>query len=471
MQSTDSKRPKNGTAVCLLFPRFYEGFIMRKVPLGLAYLAGALKARGIPVEAYNLNVDPIEEIDFKAFDFVGLTCLTPFAETIREALVHVLKSNPGIKVVLGGTHATLATEHTFRAIPETDYVITGEGEEALCELVLDEDSHAAIPGVHYRGGDGRILGTPKRTPDIHALPHPAVALFDRGNLEKRNPLRPILASRGCPWGCHSCQPNLDIVQPYRLRRVDSVIDEIKHRQRAHGQTYFGFIDSEFPIKKEWFRQFRRQISDERIDFAFHCNARADLLDGDILDWYRDLGITRLAIGVESGVDRVVNKVLNKRLDLDLARRMFEAAAERGIRTHAHFMIGMPGETIDDMRRTLDYARDLKAASVEFNLLTPWPGTRFHDIAVEQDLLTETDPAKFNEKRVPVLTTLDFTAGQVMEMHDEISRKLCSEGWTRTPDGTVFFRPGFEQYADPAPPPAARPGLRKPGYGEVGIAAP
>ena len=463
MDVTAEEGAQGGKSVCLLFPYFDEGFIMRKVPLGLAYLAGALRGRGIHVEAYNLNVDDIREINFKDFDFVGLTCLTPFAETIRNALAHVLKSSPAIKVVLGGTHPTLATQHCLDSIPEADYLITGEGEEAICELVMNEDNFAAIPGVYYRDKDGKAKGTPKKTPDIHAMAYPDLTLFDHGKLEERNPLRPILASRGCPWGCFNCQPNLNIVQPYRLRKAESVIEEIQWRQKSHGQTYFGFIDSEFPIKKEWFRLFRRLIRERRIDFAFHCNARADLLDGDILDWYVDLGITRLAIGVESGVQRVVNEVLNKRLGLDLARRMFEAADERGIRTHAHFMIGMPGETLDDMRQTLAYARDLKATSVEFNLLTPWPGTRFHDIAIEGGLLTENDPAKFNEKRIPVITTPDFTARQVMDMHIEISRSLTGEGWTRTPDGTVFFRPGFEQYADPAPPPSARPGLRKPGY--------
>ncbi len=450
--------------VCLLFPFFEHGFIMRKVPLGLAYIASGLEKEGIYVEAYNLNTDPLDAIDFTKFDYVGMTLLTPFISEINKLCKIIRKANPKIKFVLGGTHATLATDHTFEAIPDTDYVIRGEGEVSFAQLVLEEKDPGTIPGVFYRGTDGTILGLGQHTPDIHSLPFPNVALFDHGNLEARNPLRPILTSRGCPWACKNCQPNLDIVQPYRLRHVDDVITEIIYRQETFGQTYFGFLDSEFPIKKWWFEELYAEIKRRKIDFEFHCNARADLLDRDIFKMYKDLNISRLAIGVESGVDRVVNGILNKRLDLKWTHEMFEAADEAGIRTHGHFMIGMPGETLDDMQATLDYALKLAATSIEFNFLTPWPGTRFFDICKENDYLVEKDVSKFNEKNVPVVSTEDFTAEQVMDFYYHLRRVLTNKGYHPTPDGTVFYHPSYDG-DDLAPPPAAREGTRAAGYQE------
>lgn len=446
--------------VCLLFPYFDEGFIMRKVPLGLAYLASALEAKGVYVEAYNLNVDDIEAIDLASFDFFGITCLTPFVREIESICARIRQNNTTARIVLGGTHPTLATQHTLDALPEVDYVIKAEGEVSFPRLVTEEESYATIPGVYVRDADGTAVGLPAAPPNIHELAYPNVGLFDHGELEKRNPLRPILTMRGCPWQCKNCQPNLTIVQPYRLRQVDDVIAEIEHRQRAYGQTYFGFLDSEFPIKKRWFVEFHEKIHARRIDFEFHCNARADLLDRDVLRMYRDLNISRLAMGVESGSQRVVDTVVNKRLDLKVTADAFDAAAEIGLRTHAHFMIGLPGETLDDMQETLDYAMDLPTTSVEFNFLTPWPGTHFYDLCVERGYLTETDVAKFNEKRVPVVATEDFTPEQVMDFYHHLRRTLTGLGWQPAPDGTVFYHPDFDG-EDLAPPPAVRPGLRKP----------
>jgi len=447
--------------VCLLFPEFNEGFIMRKVPLGLAYIASSLRQDGISVDAYNLCCDPLEPIDFRKYDFVGITLLTPFINEVRRMIDHIKSVNPNVRIVLGGTHATLATEHTFEALPKTDYVIVGEGERSLSRLVLEEENYESLPGVWWKTDTGEVIGNMRDVPDINNLPFPDNSIFDHGNLEKRNPLRAIMTSRGCPWKCANCQPNLDIVQPYRLRKVGDAIDEIDFRQKNWGQTYFGFVDSEFPIKKWWFEEFYSEIRDRGIKFQFHCNSRADLVDSDILRMYKDLNISRLALGVESGVQRVVNDVINKRLDLDVVKEVFAEAAGLGIRTHAHFMVGIPGETLDEMRETLEFARNLPAVSIEFNILTPWPGTSFYDLCIEKDYLRETDVAKFNEKQVPVIDTEDFTADQVGDFYAKLRGSLGNDGWNMSPDGTVFYHPDYEG-EDLAPPPAARPGTRMPG---------
>ena len=415
---------------------------MRKVPLGLAYLASSLKQNGIRVEAYNLNVDDILKIDFKTFDFVGITTLTPFVRIIREMSIYIKEKNSSIKIILGGPHATYQTEQVFKQIPLVDYVISGEGEISLPSLVLNEADRGTIPGVHYLDESGVMHGTSHIRPDIHNLPWPEQRLFDHGSLEKRNPFRAIMASRGCPFKCYNCQPILNTIQPYRIRRVEDVVEEMRYVQTAYGQKYFGFVDSEFPIKKSWFHKLFKLIESYGMQFQFHCNAQSSLLNYDILQMYKKMNINRLAIGVESGVQSIIDNVLHKGIDLEYTHEMFELASGLEIRTHAHFMIGIPGETLDNMNATLDYALKLNATSLEFNRLTPWPGTKFWDICTENNYLTETDCTLFNEKRISPISTEQFTNTQVMEFFKFLTEKLIANGWRVTADGTVFYHKNY-----------------------------
>jgi anaerobic magnesium-protoporphyrin IX monomethyl ester cyclase len=433
----------SGKGVCLLFPSFREGFILRKVPLGLAYLAAALEEKGIRAVGHNLCCDSLEDIRFEEYDWVGIACLTPLLAEIRRLTAHIRERNPDVRIAVGGPHPTYNPTTVLDELPLVDFAVAGEGEVSFPRLVLGEDP-GSIPGVYRRAPGGGSLGRPPERVDIHAIPDPDGRAFDHGNLERRNPFRGILASRGCPWRCPNCQPMLDLVQPVGLRTPREVLDEIRRRQDAFGETYFGFVDSEFPLRKAWLPEFHALVRDESVEFRFHCNSRADLLDEAVLAMFRDMGINRLAVGIESGVPRVTNGILRKGIDLEGARRMFEHGQRvLGIRMHGHFMIGIPGETKEDWEATLAYARDLPAASIEFNMLTPWPGTGFWDLCRRRGYLVEEDCSRFNEKRRSFIRTEDFTEVEVEEFYGKIRETLVAEGYANSDDGSVYFHPEFE----------------------------
>jgi len=434
--------------VCLLFPEFDEGFVMRKVPLGLAYIAASLKRHGHQVEGYNLSCDDFDRIDFRAFDVVGLTCLTPLVNEIRRLTVLIRKQHPDITIVVGGPHPTYNPELVFSQIPLIDFAVTGEGEIAMAELVGAPERAGEIPGVYQRR-DGRVTGTPHRGKiDITALPYPDQRVFDHGNLEKRNPFRAIMASRGCPFRCYNCQPMLDLIQPVQLRTPEDVFEEVRFRQETYGETYFGFIDSEFPLKKSWLRRFYDLLRRGGLDFSFHCNSRSDLLDRDIFSLFRKMRISRLAVGVESGVQEIIDKVLHKNIDLEHTRRIFALGQkEMGIRMHGHFMLGIPGETKKDWEKTLDYARRLPAASIKFNMLTPWPGTKFWEICTRKGYLVDDDCSHFNEKRHCYIRTPEFSNHDVEAFYEKIRTTLTADGYVNSRDGSVYFHPEYATIID------------------------
>ena len=109
--------------VCLLFPKFNEGFVMGKVPLGLSYLAGALMQAGIEVTGHNLNCDDEDTIDWTHWDWYGMTLLTPLVPEVNRLAAKIRAKNPHARIVCGGTHATLSTAMSFKQIPDLDYIV------------------------------------------------------------------------------------------------------------------------------------------------------------------------------------------------------------------------------------------------------------------------------------------------------------------------------------------------------------
>lgn len=431
--------------VLLLFPKFEDGFVMGKVPLGLAYIASNLEKHGHYVEGYNLVVDPIELIDFDKFDYCGITVLTAFISHTRQLVDYVKKQNPKIKVVLGGPHPSMKILHSLKDITRNvDFVIAGEGEVAMVNLVEAENPHTGkLPGVYFLDETDNVVGAPnQQVGTLDDLPYPNQRIFDHGNLEPLNPFRSFLASRGCPFGCFNCQPYLKNVFKFRLRSPENIVTEMKHLQDTYGQEYFGMVDSEFPVNKKWFMDFVKLKDESKIKFNFHCNAFSKLLDEEILKTYKDMNITRLAIGVESGNQHVVDDVLNKRIDLEYTKKVFDMAQNLGITTHSYFMVGIPGESMENMQETLDYARNLNTNSLEFNIMTPWPGTRFYDMCEQKGWLENKYTFEdYNEKRLGVISTDQWKHTQVVEFHKHVTKTFIEDGWTPASDGTVFFKPG------------------------------
>lgn len=417
---------------------------MGKVPLGLAYIASALQKRGHYVEGYNLVVDPLENIEVEKFDYVGITVLTAFISHTRKLAEALKARNPNIKIVIGGPHPSMKIQHSLEGIsPCIDFVIAGEGEISMCNLVeSDQPRSGFIPGVYFLE-DGQVKGRPYESiSNLDELPYPNQRMFDHGNLEPINPFRSFMTSRGCPFKCFNCQPYLKQVFSFRTRTPENAVKEMLYLNETYGQDYFGFIDSEFPINKLWFKRFVGLTEASGLDFSFHCNAFSRLVDEEVLIGYKKMNVTRVAIGVESGNQHVVDNVLHKRIDLPYTRKVFEMAQKHQVTTHAYFMIGIPGETLDNMQETLDYALNLETNSLEFNILTPWPGTKFYEMCEEKKWLDmQFNYEDYNEKRLGVISTDQWTHRDVTDFFRHVQKEFTNRGWTLSGDGTVYFRPG------------------------------
>jgi anaerobic magnesium-protoporphyrin IX monomethyl ester cyclase len=387
-------------------------------PLGLAYLASVAERRGDEVRIYDGDVEetPLEKAlrDFVP-DLVGITAnTTQITAAWRDAeLIKRLSAVPNAPVILGGPHPTSLPEESA-AKPFVDVVVRGEGEATWLELLsrveIGDSSFQNpisdiqdIAGITYGREDGEIISTPNRSPipaqQLDALPFPAWHLFklDRyTNLQPTvdqvgGPSFPILTSRGCPYRCSYCSqigPRL-----WRARSVDSVVAEWRWLVQEQGAAEIGVLDDSFNINRKRVLDICQRLVDEGLDhvpWIMINGIRANLADEELLGTMKGAGCRRVAFGVESGNQAILDSVVDKHLTLDQVRAAFKAARAVGMETIGFFIIGMPGEAEETMDDTIRFACELDPLVANFSIATPFPGTDMYETVKAQGrILAET----------------------------------------------------------------------------------
>jgi anaerobic magnesium-protoporphyrin IX monomethyl ester cyclase len=193
------------------------------------------------------------------------------------------------------------------------------------------------------------------------------------------PTAQMIASRGCPFGCIFCAwPQLMYnSRSYRVRKPASVVDEMEYllKERKFNSVYFD--DDTFNINKQNVLGICREIQERGLDAAWAIMARPDTMDEEMLVNLKEAGLCAAKYGVESANQGLLDNI-NKGMDLKKADRMIRLTKSLGIKIHPTFTFGLPGETPDTIKRTIDYAMSLKADSIQFSILTPYPGTKFYE---------------------------------------------------------------------------------------------
>lgn len=425
--------------ILLLDPPFFR-FLdedQRSVPLGLAYLAGALRAAGWEdVVVYNADFDPhekkaacnrgyLEEMShFDAYlgavnddahplyrevvdavvahrpDLVGISLRTA-KFFITKTLVRLLKAALGdVPIVIGGPHATGNPEHVLRRT-QADAVVRGEGEETIVALVraLHEGrTPAGIAGVSWRdrdgaGGDGIVHEAPRPfLRDLDALPFPARDRVLYGDRLPPDDIGNILSSRGCPFSCAFCDSRTTWSRKVRRHSARYVVDEIEAIRSAWGTTFFSFQDDCLSTSKR--RIFA--LCDEmerrgltvlpRAEFRWWCEIHPTVVTEDVVARMKAAGCVAMAIGAESGSQRTLDAI-DKRSSPEAVRRAARIIREAGLSLSVFFMIGFPWETEEDIEATLAFMEEIAPDNPTVSILTPLPGTPIHRTCEERGLVS------------------------------------------------------------------------------------
>ena len=410
--------------VLLIYPHVSTSSIEEGVktpPLGLAYIAAVLEKQGYDIGVLDMNAHPEIAAHFRDFleekrpRIVGITCLTPFYSTVLS-LARKVKEFIGVKVIVGGAHATALPEDML-AENAIDYVVLGEGESTMTELVdcllNGGGSPEDIAGIAYiRGTEYYRTEARPYTPNLDEIPFPARHLLTNGKYSSpqfgASKVTSIITSRGCPYNCIYCDYRYLMGLKFRRRSPHNVIAEIEECVEKYDVRYFSFRDSTFTFDEKWISDFCQLIKGKGIRINWDCNGRVSLVTDSMLREMKEAGCLLISYGVESG-DQEILDFANKKTTVEQVRSAFKMTKKAGIETVGYFMIGLPGENWRTIQKTLKLASELNCKYAQFSLAIPFPGTPLYDYAKEHNLIRNVSWDDFSPMNKAILRTqeLDF----------------------------------------------------------------
>lgn len=415
--------------------------------LGLAYLAAYLVECGHEVKVLDMTVRPMSDAELRHClkkehaQLVGVTATTPVIKSAWK-VCQAAKEETGAWTVIGGAHVSAMPEESAE-LDFVDVVVTHEGEVTLvelCETLGLGGSLMAVKGIAFKGPEG-VVRTAERglIEDLNELPFPARQLFpplsayspSQPYLSRRKPSVNILTSRGCPYSCFFCYKGV-FGHRYRMRSVENVVAEWRSLVQDYRVKEIEVVDDNFALDVDRAVEICDRIVAEKlvIPWATFSGIRVDHPDHvRLLKAMKRAGCYRLAMGIESGSDDVLEKI-GKKITTARAREAVKVAQSLGFEIMGLFMIGNVGETAESIQRTIDFARELNTDYAQFLIATPFPGSPMY-AAVEKE-------GKF---LVRDWDEYDNMGGQAFFEMGDITRELA-EGMRQKAYRSFYLRPVF-----------------------------
>jgi anaerobic magnesium-protoporphyrin IX monomethyl ester cyclase len=404
--TTRSERVLLGQSYFLRFDPKLWAAMQPYPPLGTLYAASYLRGRGYDVDLFDAMLAESEsEWDDKLarsqpriavlyednFNYLSKMCLLRMRQA-AFAMIGMARRR-GCTVIVAGSDATDHAQPYLEA--GADYVLIGEGEQTLGELVdhlLRPNGPAleSILGLAFQR-DGQVVITPRRPDltDLDALPFPAWDLVDIPRykslwLEHHGYYSMNLAtSRGCPYHCNWCAKPI-WGQRYHVRTAENVVAELAWLKRTYQPDHVWFVDDIFGLIPGWVEQFATLVDQKNARVPFKSLQRVDLiLKGDTIESLRRAGAQRIWMGAESGSQKILD-AMEKGTQVE---HIYEAASRlhaAGIQVGFFLQFGYPGETRQDIEKTLQMVRDCRPDDIGMSVSYPLPGTRFFT-AVQHEL--------------------------------------------------------------------------------------
>ena len=395
------------------------------LPLGLAYIGSVLEKAGYNTKILDAigdsnpvlikrNVDNIynvqgldtkeiiEKIDPNTLIFGLSLMFTQEWLLHRELIKEVKKAFPNLIIVVGGEHPSAIPEYVLRDCPEIDYVIRGEGELSLLELVhsvYNDKDTSEISGVCSINDKNEFIdnGLSHRIEYIDEIPRPAWHLlkvenyfndyFTSGLARGRN--MAILATRGCPYQCTFCSNPSMWTTRYVMRDPEDLVDEMEWLISEFETTSFEFYDLTAIIKKEWTLEFCNELKKRNfnnITWQLPVGTRTEALDEATLQAIYDTGCRFITYAPESGSVNTL-KTIKKKVRLDRLTKSMKTAVKIGHTIRLNFIIGLPHETIWDCLITIGFAINCAirygVSDINFAIFAPYPGSELFTQLEEQ----------------------------------------------------------------------------------------
>ena len=436
-------------------------------PLGLAYLAAVLERNGhepIVIDAlagYDPPMQPtngmyhcgMTEAELVASarrikpDLVGLTCAYTVQYPTTRSLAQAIKRAVDVPIVIGGAHCSALPQETL-ADGHFDFVVIGEGELpllAICSHLERGTSLAGVKGIAYRDPDGAAHETGKEPMrEINAVPMPARHLFEMSKYicspyshngsTLRMPYATMITSRGCPLHCSFCSVHTIWGRNNRTRDAEQVVDEIEHLQQEYGVKEIHVEDDMLTLDRKRLISICDKMVARKLDVTWTTpnGVFVNTLNEELLVAMKRSGCYQLALAIESGSKSVLRNLMKKNVSLEYAREVVHMMRKLDMGVYFFFIIGMPGETEEDILQTIDLAKQLRPDEAYFSIATPYPGTPLYDECRKKGYIpADYDPTLMRPTQ-PLIET-EFLSRQDV-------RRLCDYAYSEW--GAVKPEPGY-----------------------------
>lgn len=364
-------------------------------PIYLAYTVAVLEKAGFEVLFMDAIMDELsidefaQQVHAAGPRLVLLETSTPSIDFDLQTAAAIKDQSPDAFVALLGSHVTYFDRQIVRENRFVDAVIRGEFEYIAADLARTLEARGELSqvlGLTYRDADGEVRVNPNRPlfEPLDEMPFPARHIVKgdgyRAGIYSGGRPTAMVSSRGCPYHCTFCLwPDILYGHKFRARSAENVVREIEEAVRVYGHDEIYFDDDTFTIDRQRVMDICRLIRErglhQEVEWIAQC--RVDTVDREMLEAMKAANCGYILYGIESGSPAML-KAMKKGITLDKARTAIKLTQEVGIKTQAFFLFGIPGETQDTIRETIEFAKELNASSAQFAIAIPHPGTALYE---------------------------------------------------------------------------------------------
>jgi len=434
----------------VLLIAYDNGSYVSEFPLGLGYLSAVLREAGHQPVIYNQDVYhyPPEHLtkylDENHFDAVGLSFVAGYwqYQKVKEIskAVNASLNRENFIYILGG-HGPSPEPEYFLKLSGADYVVIGEGERTILELLMVNgkvglEYLSKVHGIAYLK-DGRLVKTPEREliQDLDSIPFPAWDLFPIDhyclsrfpNVKHTERTFPVLASRGCIFKCNFCYR---MCPGIRFRSPQNIVEEIKQLKQRHHISYIAFYDELLMASPKRTQEVCNALIEANLDIRWCCDGRLNFAKPEILQLMKKAGCTFINYGIESYDDNVL-KNMNKNLTTDIIDKGLEATRQQGISSGLNIIFGNIGDSLQSMQQGLQLIQKYNDYSQMRTIrpVTPYPGSDLYYQAIKEGKLK--DAADFYENKhlnsdLIAINFTDLTDDQFYNALYEANFKLITD---------------------------------------------
>ncbi|HEY3741908.1 MAG TPA: hopanoid biosynthesis associated radical SAM protein HpnJ [Bryobacteraceae bacterium] len=388
-------------------------------PVWLTYPAGMIPdSKVLDAPAHGVSIEQTIEMG-KQYELLVLFTSTPgFSVDLRIAEM-MKAANPTIKVAFVGPPVTIEPEKAFLESKSIDFIVRKEFDYQIANYAKGTPL-SELPGVSYRDENGMLRHNPDGPviENLDELPWATKVYkrdldFTRYNVPfLLNPFISFYTSRGCPAQCTFCLwPQTHSGHRWRLRSVDDIMNECRFALESFpGLKEIFFDDDTFNYKKDRTIALCKEL--KKLNFTWSCTSRVTT-DYETLKAMKDAGCRLMIVGYESG-DPQILKNIKKGATIEMAERFTRDAHKIGLTIHGDYIVGLPGESRESLRKTIDFAKKINSETIQVSLGHAFPGTEFYDYVKKNGLITIDAMTDESGHQLPNITYPGLNRGELIE---------------------------------------------------------